>query len=285
MYAQMEGLWSGAGVPISPIKEVVVVENSQWAVLGIGAAALIVGIILAFLAYRGRKKLGVMAGTPTVSASEALNIARNAPGRTVELVGAVAANEPLLSPTGKVPCVYYSYKLEHRKEKRERDEQGNWHSEESWDTVESREEQVPFKVCDSSGECMVFPDGADFIAETRTLDGPGTGREYLGSSAAGEILDSVLDAMDDDYESVVGYRITEAMISVGQPVFVLGNVQRSGEGASLGKGDGPFIVSYKMEQELSKKYRRNSALQYTFGAILAIAGIVGMIYAVAFMAK
>ncbi len=263
------------------------VENPQWAILGIGAAALIVGIILAFLAYRGRKKLGVMASTPTVSTSEAVNIARNAPGRTVEVVGAVEADEPLLSPTGKVPCVYYSYKLEHRKEKRERDEQGNWHSEESWDTVESREEQVPFRVCDSSGECMVFPDGADFQAETRTLDGPGTGREYLGSSggAAGEILDSVLDAMDDDYESIQGYRITEAMIRVGQPVFVLGTVQRSGEYASLGKGDGPFIVSYKMEQELSKKLSRNSALQYTFGAILSIGGIVGMIYAVAFMAK
>ncbi len=40
-----------------------------------------------------------------------------------------------------------------------------------------------------------------------------------------------------------------------------------------------------MEEELSKKFSRNSALQYTFGAILAIAGIVGMIYAVAFMAK
>ncbi|MEW6554506.1 MAG: GIDE domain-containing protein [Actinomycetota bacterium] len=262
------------------------VENSQWAVFGIGAAAVIVGLVLAFLGYRGRKKLGVMASTQTVSASEAVNIARNAPGRQLELVGAVAADEPLLSPTGKVPCVYYSYKLEHRVQKRERDDQGNWHAEESWKTVESREEQVPFRVCDSSGECMVFPDGADIVAETRTVDGPGTGREYMEESGVvGGILDSVLDAMDDDYESVQGYRITEAMIRVGQPVFVHGTVKLSGEFASLGRGDGPFIVSYRMEEELSRKYRRNSALQYTFAAILAIAGIVGMVYAVAFMAK
>ena len=259
-------------------------ENSQWIVLGIGAAALLVGLILVFLGYRGRKKLGVMAATATVSASEAARRAREAPGSRVEIVGAVQAEDPLLSPTGQIPCVYYGYKLEHRMERRERNEQtGNWEKHEYWETVEDRKEQVPFMVRDSSGEVLVFPDGADFVAETRTNEGYGHGRDSRKSdSIAGEILESVLDAVDDD-ESVLGYKITESMIRVGQPVFVIGTTQRSGEVASVGKGDGPFIISYKMEEELSKKYRRSSALQYAFGAILAIAGIVGMIYAVAFM--
>ena len=263
-------------------------ENSQWVVLGIGAVALIIGIILLFLALRGRKKLDALASTKTVNASEAARMAQAVPGAPMEIVGVVEAEEPLLSPTGQVPCVYYSYKLEHRKEKRERDETtGNLETREYWDTVDTREEQVPFAVRDSSGAVLVYPDDADIMAETRTNEGYGGGRDYLEStgSVAGDILQSVLDAVDDDSESVLGYKITESMIRVGQPVFVIGTTQRSGETASVGKGGGPFIISDKMEGELTKKYKRSSALQYAFGAILAIAGIVGMIYAVAFMAK
>jgi hypothetical protein len=260
-------------------------ENSQWVVLGIGAVALIAGIVLAFLAFRGRKKLEAMAGTNTMSAAEAARMAQATPGAKVELVGTVKAEQPLLSPTGQIPCVYYSYKLEHRVERREQDSQGNWQTRENWDTVEDRKEHVPFQVCDSSGECMVFPDGADFVAETRTHEGYGSAYDSSSESVVGSVVEGVLDALDNDYETVRGYRITESVLRVGQPVFVLGNTQRSGEVVSVGRGEGPFIISHKMEEELTRKYKRSSALQYTFGAILAIGGIVGMIYAVAFMAK
>jgi hypothetical protein len=258
-------------------------ENSQWVVLGIGAAALIVGLILFFLGFRGRKKLGVMAGTATVSAAEAARMAQAVPGAKVELVGTVKAEQPLLSPTGQIPCVYYSYKLEHRVERRERDTQGNWRTEEHWDTIQDRKEHVAFKVCDSSGECMVVPDGADFVAETRTHEGYGSAYDSSSGSVVGSVVEGVLDALDNDQETVRGYRITESVLRVGQTVFVLGNTQRSGEVVSVGRGEGPFIISHKMEEELSKRYKLHSALQYTFGAILGIAGIVGMIYAVAFM--
>jgi len=67
------------------------------------------------------------------------------------------------------------------------------------------------------------------VAETRTNEGYGGGRDYLESSGsvAGTSCQSVLDAVDDDSESVLGYKITESMIRVGQPVFVHGTVQRS----------------------------------------------------------
>ena len=258
-------------------------ENSQWVVLGIGAVALIAGLVLAFLGYRGRRKLGALAATPTVSASEAARMAEVTPGAKVEVVGTVKADQPLLSPTGQIPCVYYRYKLEHRVERTERDSQSNWTTSEHWDTVEDRKEQVPFQVCDSSGECMVFPDGADFVAESRTHEGYGSARDASAAGVVGSVLEGVLDALDNDYESVRGYRITESVLRVGQPVFVLGNTQRSGEIASVGRGEGPFIISHKMEQELTKRYKLHSVLQYTFGAILAVGGIAGMIYAVAVM--
>ncbi|MBC7231272.1 MAG: hypothetical protein H5T74_12885 [Actinobacteria bacterium] len=260
------------------------VDNSQWVVLGIGGAALVIGVVLAFLGYRGRKKLEVMEATPTVNAADASKMALSAPGAGVELVGVVEADEPLLSPTSQIPCVYYRYKLEHRKQRRERDERtGTMKTSEFWDTVDDRKEEIPFYVSDSSGRCLVYPDGADYIAETRTHEGRGRGRDYLESSGVGgAILESVLSALDDDYEDVLGYRITESLIRVGQPVYVLGTAQRSGEVAAVGKGDSPFIISHKMEAELSRKIRRSSALQYAFAAILALGGIAAMVYS-AFM--
>ncbi|RJP26148.1 MAG: hypothetical protein C4536_16325 [Actinobacteria bacterium] len=258
-------------------------ENSQWIVLGIGAVALIAGLILVFLGFRNRKKLASMADTATLSAAEAARMAAAVPGARVELVGTVKTDQPLLSPTAQISCVYYRYKLEHRIERQERDSQGNWRTSEHWDTVEDRKEHVPFQVCDSSGECMVFPQGAEFVAETRTHEGYGSPYDSSSGGVLGSVVQGVLDAFDN--ETVRGYRITESVLRVGQPVYVLGTTQRSGEIASIGEGDGPFIISHKMEEELGKRYKLHSALQYAFGAILGIGGIVGMIYAVAFMAK
>lgn len=259
-------------------------ETSQWVVLGAGGTALLLGIVLAVLGYRGRKKLACMEATPTVTAADAAKMCMSTPGARVEVVGLAEAEQPLSSPTAQMPCVYYRYKLEHRVQERVRDEStGAWRYEESWETVDEREEAVPFYVRDSSGTCLVYPDGADFAAETRTQEGYGDGRDYLSSSGLAEgILEGILGSLGGRSESVIGYRVTESVISVGQPVYVLGSARRSGETASLGKGDGPFIISNKMEEELSRKYKRSSTLQYAFACVLAMGGVAAMVYS-AFM--
>jgi len=259
-------------------------ETVQWVVLGSGGAALLIGIVLAFLGFLGRKKLEAMEAAPTVTAADAVKMGLSAPGARVELVGVVEAEEPLMSPTGQIPCVYYRYRLEHRVQRRVRDETtGAWKTDEHWDTVEDRSEAVPFYLRDASGRCLIYPEGAEFVAETRTQEGRGDGRDYLRSSGLAEgILDGILASLGGNLESVIGYRITESLLRLGQPVYVLGTARRSGDIASLGKGDGPFIISHKMEEELARKYRRSSALQYAFGAVLAVGGVVAMIYS-AFM--
>lgn len=259
-------------------------ETVQWVVLGAGGAALVIGVVLAFLGFRGRKKLEAMEATPTVTAADAAKIGLSAPGSRVEVVGVVETEEPLLSPTGQMPCVYYRYRLEHRVQRRVRDEAtGSWKTDERWDTVEYRSDAVPFYLRDASGRCLIHPEGAEFVAETRTQEGYGDGRDYLRSSGlAGGILDGILASLGGNLESVTGYRITESMLRVGQPAYVLGTARRSGDFASLGKGDGPFIISHKMEVELARKIKRSSALQYAFSAILALGGIAAMIYS-AFM--
>ena len=132
---------------------------------------------------------------------------------------------------------------------------------------------------------MVFPDGAGFVAETRTHEGYGSPYDRSSStgSVVGDIVDSVLDSLGDEDEDIRGYRISESTISVGQPVYVLGTVSRAGDVASIGRGEGPFIISHKMEEELTRKYKLNYILEYVFSAILAAGGIAAAIYALAGM--
>jgi hypothetical protein len=76
--------------------------------------------------------------------------------------------------------------------------------------------------------------------------------------------------------------VTEALIRVGQPLYVLGTASCSPDGtAAVGRGEGPFIISHKMEEELTKRFGRNYVLQYVFGAILILGGIAAAIYAAA----
>jgi hypothetical protein len=262
-------------------------ENSQWIVVGIGAAAVIIGIILAILGARSRKKLETIKATPTVSAADVARMAKAVSKARVEVNGNVEADNPLLSPRSNRPCVYYRYKLEQRIERRERDSQGNYRTEQHWDTVDDREEHIPFRIRDGSGACLVVPEGAEFVAETKMHEGYGRPHETDRSTGGvvGDIIGGVLDSLDGDYENISGYRITESVIPVGQPVYVLGTTTQGASGAAIGRGEGPFIISHKMEEELSKKYKWNYVLQYIFAGLLATGGIAAIIYGTAFMAK
>jgi hypothetical protein len=265
---------------------VVILENSQYIVLGIGGVCLVIGIVLVVIGALTRRKLGVIRDTPTVDACEVAGRAQAVGSPRVEVKGTVVADQPMLSPRTQTPCVYYRYKLEYRIERRERDSQGNYVTREHWDTVEDRKDHVPFRINDATGAVWVTPKGADFVAESNTSEGYGRPheRERSTGSMIGDVVGGVLDSLDGEYEDVRGYRETEELIKVGQPVYVLGTASCSSDGtASVGKGEGHFIISHKGEEELTKKYGRNYILQYVFGAILAVGGIAAMIYAVAGM--
>lgn len=261
-------------------------ETSQLVVLIIGIVAIIVGTILAFIGRRSQGKLRVIQDTPTVNAGEVARMVKAAGSPRVEVKGTVSCEQPLISPRSQTPCVYYRYKLEHRVERQVRDSQGNYRTEEHWDTVESSKEELPFLLSDATGSVWVIPNDADFVLESQSHIGYGRPHDDRAStgSVIGDVVGGVLDSLDGRYDRVSGYRVTEEVLRVGQPAYVLGIASRSADGtASLGKGEGPFIISHKMEEELTKRYGRNYILQYVFGAILAVGGIAAIIYSLAVM--
>jgi len=255
-------------------------ETTNWVVLVIGVACLIIGVVLLFLGTRSRKKLQVIKETPTVSAAEAARMAEAVGNARVEVKGTAVAEKHLVSPASNTPCLYYQYKVERRTERRVRDSQGNWDTEYHWDTLESGEESIPFLLRDASGEIWVIPQGAHFVADKkvdRENIGPGFGARSTGS-VLGDLAEGFLDSLSGYREYAAGIRVQEFVIPLDQPVYVLGITSRSADGTvSVGKGEGPFIISHKPEEELTKKFGRNYILQYVFGAILAVGGVAAAI--------
>ncbi len=244
--------------------------NQQWALIGIGGALFLFGIIAVIMGMKDRGKLAQMRDTSTVSVAQ---LAGAPAGAQVELKGTAEAMESLTSPATNTQCLYYKHKVEGLREKQKRDENGNLHTEESWETVAEDERHTSFVLRDSSGGVRVDPDGAEFISIPSMNDQAGAYGYSLpeeGQSVADTVLDILTD--DDRYSHFTRYRTSEWIIPVGRECYVLGSVAGQGDNISIGKGDGRFMVSCKSEEELQKKFTRHYVLWLVFGILTLVGG-------------
>ena len=90
-------------------------------------------------------------------------------------------------------------------------------------------------------------------------------------------------------ERTLGYRYLENILPVDRPVYVLGVVQADGQIGAPAGGDGErrFFITYRSEEQLEKKYKRDAlvlgliALGLFLGGVLfsaiGVAAAVGVI--------
>ncbi len=250
--------------------------SQQWALIGIGGALFVFGIIAVVMGMRARGKLSVIAGTTTSTVALAAAGAGAAAGAQVELKGVAEGQPALTSPATNTQSLYFKHKVEGLRVEMETDDRGNMHRKESWDTVFEDERSTPFVLRDSSGGIWVVPDGAEFVPVLSMNDQNGAfGYNVPQESVTGQLLDSVLDAISHDYEHYERYRTSEWIVPTGQQCYVLGSVTGQGDKAQVSKGGSRFIISCKSEEELSKKYKWHYALWLGFG-ILSLAGGAGL---------
>jgi hypothetical protein len=250
--------------------------SQQWALIGIGGALFVFGIIAVVMGMMARRKLTTISGTSTSTVAQAAAGAGAVPDAQVELKGVPEGQPALTSPATNTQCLYFRHKVEGLRVKMERDERGNMQRRESWEKVFEDERSTPFILRDSSGGIWVVPDGAEFVPVLSMNDQNGAfGYNVPQESVTERVLDSVLDAMDDDYEHFERYRTSEWIVPTGQQCYILGSVTGQGDKAQVSKGGGKFIVSCKSEEELSRKYRWHFMLWWLFG-ILSLAGGAGL---------
>lgn len=261
-------------------------DNSQWIVVGVGGGAFLLGIVFIIMGILSRRKLEAIRETPTVNAAQAAQLAGPAGTNKVEMRAVAESPAPLTAPASGTRCLYYRHNVEEMRERVVTDTDGSTHTEQDWVTVTDNKLSAPFVLRDETGTVSVTPDGAEFVPQQTMNDQMGAygyeGRIQEGSGGVlGGVLDSVLDAVD----GTSYFRTSEWVIPLGQPVYVLGTAVRTAGGVEIQEGEGPFIISYKSEEGLTRKYTWHYVLWLVFGVLFGGGGIAAAVYGAKYMKK
>lgn len=227
------------------------------------------------LLYFRRKTLQKTEAMRRVETSRAADVSRMTPGEPVEVTGTLRCGSPLTSEMARHTCAYYHSRVIREYEERYRDSEGRSRTSRRSETVASSERFAPFVVEDESGKVGVHGEGAEVDALeiiNRFERDPGSG----SSITLGGFTVSLGGG-----DRTIGYRYVESVLNPDAPVYVLGVVRPDGEiGAPGEDGEGRFIISYRSEAELEKKFKREARVQalisaglFLFGAIFVAVGV------------
>ncbi len=228
----------------------------------IGVAALLLSAIAYALGYRrSARRYNAIVEVPTVATNDIPGLGAD----MVEVKGVTGAAEPLISDLARIPCVIFrSSVTEHWTTTRvTRDAKGQTRvvTEHHTETRYANDGRIDFQVYDGTGEATVRPNGAeeDLLDGMAGLDGP------LPDSPAYHIRPRHMGGH-------LSY--AEAVLPVGQPVYVLGQV---GEDNTIRKPevvDRPFIISFRTEENLRARAAWGMRIWGSIAALLFVAGVV-----------
>jgi hypothetical protein len=190
------------------------------------------------------------------------------PGDHVELEGEVTAEPPLTAPVTGEDAAAYRYRVDERR----------WMGRtDGWVPMAHGREATGFVVDDGSGPARVDPEGARL-----DLHDPDVlrveGDEALPDPAAAFVAE--VDGVDADDH----LKLTEWRLAPADHAYVLGvAVDRPSADAhartAIGDGDGPFVVADRSEAALQRRLRSLVVYGGPGGAVAAIAGLAGMLWA------
>ncbi len=150
-----------------------------------------------YLIWRNLHRARIIEDTPTA-------LVRSAPQGYIELEGAgrTLADEPVMAPLTKTPCVWFRFKIEKEK--------NSSNSGSRWADVESGSSEAPFLFYDTTGECLVDPRKAEVT--------PGVKKVWYGSTKWPGVYEE-----KGFFGELVGtrYRYTEERID-GRELYILG---------------------------------------------------------------
>jgi len=261
-------------------------------IIALGMLPLIAGIVLTLLSpafiYMRRKsqdKLLEIKSTqisPVKDLQELFQSVKEGLGTTggfkqlTEVKGVVKCVEPLKSPLSQKPCVYYEMSVVQNFK-----ELG---SPKSARPIASDSQAIPFEVDDATGRITVNPKGA-LIEPVQVLSKQEQNIPGRNSISYGEFTlnFNVSQEVAAGGGKIVGYELTEKIIPLERPVYVIGEatdasgslaIQRSSE-----KGK-PFIITVKTEEDLKKDTEARINILKIGAMVSLIAGLGAIVYAI-----
>jgi hypothetical protein len=242
--------------------------------LAFGIVMLVAGGVLLYFRSKALGKTALMRGTETSRASD---VPGAAPGTLVEVKGTLRCEEPLSAEMSGERCAYYLSQVIREYRETERDSDGDLKTRRRSEVIASNERFAPFAVEDDSGAVGVRAEEAEVDAKEvvnrfEKDDGSGAGSITLGGFSVNL----------GGGPQTIGYRHVEKILPVDAPVYVLGPVGEDG-GISAAE-DEKFIISYRSEEQLEKKYKKDALVLalvaaglFVFGLIFAGVGVASAI--------
>ena len=191
-----------------------------WSLAALGFSAL------SFIkAFKGLHRSRLLEDTPT-------SLVRSASQGYVEFEGTGRRldGEPVIAPLTGAACTWWSYTIEERKTYRV-----NKTRHTHWQTINSGSSEALFELEDSSGRCIVDPEGAEvFPSATQSWRGSRAWPEKHGRGIFGR------------------YRYTERRMHAGDPLLVVGylTTHRAAETSNFAEEVRVVLADWKSRQSM-----------------------------------
>lgn len=238
--------------------------------LAFGIAAWVATGVLLYFRRRQLRKTEAMRRVET---SRAADVAKLAPGSPVEVKGTLRCPEPLAGEMSGKNCAYYRSQVIREYQDTDRDADGDTRTRRRSEVVASNEQFAPFAVEDASGAVEVRGEGAevDAVEVVNRFE-----KETSGSVTLGGLTFNLGTG-----ERTLGYRYVESILPVDSPVYVLGSAGGDRiQGFETNGEEESFLISYRSEEQLEKKYRKDALTLalvalglFLFGAALLGVGV------------
>ncbi len=249
----------------------------------------ILGSVILFIKYMGlKKKLALMMDTDTSTVEElkqlreemTVGLGRGSLTYHTEVKGRVICDQPLTSELAKVPCVYYSMRIDREYEETyiERDQNGRAvrRTRRGFEAVASNIRAVPFYVEDQTGRILVNPDNAEIIPEkilSEYQQERDIRRNYLERDNYRMRLP--FNTGSGRNPRTLGYRYEEAVIPLDTRIYVNGEAtDRAGQLQLRSPAEeSKFIISVKGEEALVQQGKRQMTSYLVFSILTGLVGL------------
>ncbi len=239
---------------------------------------LVFGIVMwiaaGVLLYFRRRQLQKIELMQQVQTSNATDVSALDPGTPVEVKGTLRCESPLTSEMAEKECAYYISQVIREYQETERDASGDLETKRRSEVIASNEQFAPFVVEDDSGAVGVR--GED--AEVDAYQVMNRFEHHRGGGTSISLGGFTVNLGGGD--NTIGYRYKESILPVDEPVYVLGAVQNDGEIGAPEEAEKRFLISYRSEEQLEKKFRRDALILtliaaglFLFGAIFVAVGL------------
>lgn len=238
----------------------------------ITAVIAAVGVILLVIALFAQRKFGAMHATRTVSVGE-LSARAPGDGLTCEIKGAAEPGPAgrLAGPMSGKPCVWFHAKVEERWHEYHRDSDGHRHRSTHRRTLREDASPPHFAVRDNTGTAVINLRGTTVDAPMHSYHRAEPARR--GNGLAGLAIEFLSDKRDHEI------LYTEVIVPPGHAIYALGKGApdpRTGTVTLVEPDDGPYIVSTRSEEQLSRSALMRMRVCYIAGGVLFIGGGIAL---------